>query len=430
MRSVLVLVGILVLVTSAVASANDAARGVKSGFFFGRIAFENDVVAVDIRNGRVRAFVTDAEPGGTAEWFEGSVHGQRMSLISGSRRSRLRASLERSHGDWLGTIRLPNGKTRNFAVTRAEFGAGIYRMTVSSSGLYRGRSLDGKRFQARHESDFLTGKITERNGDSRSFHIMDLSRAYDYSRKGGARGSYTAIVSRRGTLVYGRSGVGSLKRGRPGKNLLAFDVAPSARPTPGFYFGKVAFSRAIIGVQVHPPDADGNRRIDIYSSDSEPEPRGVVAWFSTTTAADTVSLVAKPGQGRITATIGADRVTGTIAFEDGVERRFFALPAGDGAGIYDVTIPRQGVLIGRSNEGGTFSARSDGLFLAGTLTTTDGRRFKLHIGDLVRNLRYPIRANLPGSYRAILAPRGRFIFGRNCFPRECNINIIGGDKAC
>ncbi len=36
---------------------------------------------------------------------------------------------------------------------------------------------------------------------------------------------------------------------------------------------------------------------------------------------------------------------------------------------------------------------------------------------------------MPGSYRAILAPRGR-IFGRNCFPRECNINIIGGDKAC
>ncbi len=73
--------------------------------------------------------------------------------------------------------------------------------------------------------------------------------------------------------------------------------------------------------------------------------------------------------------------------------------------------------------------RSDGLFLAGTLTTADGRRFKLHVGDLVRNLRYPIKANMPGSYRAILAPRGR-IFGRNCFPRECNINIIGGDKAC
>ena len=95
-----------------------------------------------------------------------------------------------------------------------------------------------------------------------------------------------------------------------------------------------------------------------------------------------------------------------------------------------MTITRAGRIIGRSDEAGTFSVRSEGLFLAGTLTTADGRRFKLHVGDLVRNLRYPIKANLPGNYRAILAPRGRFIFGRNCFPRECNINIIGGDKAC
>lgn len=259
---------------------------------------------------------------------------------------------------------------------------------------------------------------------------MDLSRAYDYSRRSGTAGTYTAIVSRRGMLIYGRGGDRALKRGRPGENLLAFDISPSARPTPGFYFGKVAFSRAVIGVQVHRPDAAGNRRVDIYSSDSEPEPRGVVAWFSTTTAGATVSLDAKPGQGHIEATIAPDRISGTIAFEDGVARRFFALPAGDGAGIYEVAITRAGRLIGRSNEGGRFSIRPQGLFLAGTLTAADGRRFKLEIGDLVRSLRYPIRANAPGNYRAILAPRGRFIFGRDCFPRRCTINIIGADEAC
>ena len=429
MRRGLVLVAMFVLAVPAHTAADDDHRA-KSGFYFGRIAFENEVIAVDIRAGRVRAFVTDAEPGGTAEWYEGSLRGERMSLVSTSRRSRLRASLEHGHGDWLGTITLPSGKTRNFAVTLAEYGAGIYRLSVSRDGRYRGRSLDGSRFQARHTGGFLAGTIRQADGNSRRFRIMDLSRAYAYSRASGAPGTYTAIVSRRGTLVYGRSGDRTLKRGRPGRNLLAFDVAPSDRPTPGFYFGKVAFSRAVIGVQVHAPDATGSRRVDIYSSDSEPEPRGVVAWFSTTTAADTVSLDAKPGQGRITATIKPDVVSGTIAFEDGVQRRFFALPAGDGAGIYDVTITRSGRIIGRSDEGGTFSVRSEGLFLAGTLTTADGRRFKIHVGDLVRNLRYPIKANLPGNYRAILAPRGRFIFGRNCFPRECNINIIGGDKAC
>ena len=429
MRRVLVLVAILALALAAQSTADDAHR-VKSGFFFGRIAFENEVIGVDIRDERVRAFVTDAEPGGTAEWFEGRVRGKRMRLVSTSGRSRLRASLERGHGDWLGTITLPSGKTRNFAVTLAEFGAGIYRMTVSRDGRYSGRSLDGKRLRAQHTGQFLAGRIVERGGDSRTFRIMDLSRAFAYPVASGAPGSYTAIVSRRGTLVYGRSGVRAIERGRPGRNLLAFDVAPSARPTPGFYFGKVAFSRAVIGVQVHPPDATGARHVDIYSSDSEPEPRGVIAWFSGTAATDTLSLEAKPGSGHIDLAIAPDQVSGTIAFEDGVPRRFFALPAGDGAGIYEVTVDRSGRMVGRSGHGDRFSVRPDGLFAAGTLTTAEGRRFKLHIGDLVRNLRYGIRANPPDSYRAILAPRGRFVFGRSCWPRDCNTNIIGLDKAC
>jgi hypothetical protein len=437
-RKLVLFVGALILAWPAAAPAQDSHQHhrVKSGFFFGRIAFENEVIAVDIRGTRVRVFVTDAEPGGTAEWFDGRRHGERMSLRSASGKSRLTARLESSHGDWLGRIRLPSGRTRNFAVTLAEFGAGIYRMTVSSDGRYRGRSIDGKRFQAQQGPEFLSGKIIERSGGSRSFRIMDLSQAYGYTRKSGAPGVYTAIVSRRGTLVYGRSGPSGLRRGRAGRNFLAFDVSPSARPTPGFYFGKVAFSRAVIGVQVDPPDAAGQRRVRIYSSDSEPEPRGVIAWFSTTTASSTVSLDGiRPGQGHIDATITPDLVSGTIRFEDGVPRRFFALPAGDGAGIYDVGISRSGTLTGTSPEAGRFTLRSDGLFLAGTLTTTDGRRFKIHTGDLVRNLRYGIRANPPGSYRAILAPRGRFIFGRSSRCSDvrggtCSTNIIGGDKAC
>jgi hypothetical protein len=434
MRKLVVLAGALALVFPASTGGQEHEHhGVKSGFFFGRIAFENEVIAVDIRQrSRVRVFVTDAEPGGTAEWFDGRLHGERMSLRSASGKSRLTARLEHSHGDWLGRIRLPSGRTRNFAVTLAEFGAGIYRVSVSREGAYRGRSLDGKRLTAQQSAEFLTGRITERSGDSRSFRIMDLSQAYGYSRKSGAPGVYTAIVSRRGTLVYGRSGPSGLRRGDAGRNLLAFDVSPSARPTPGFYFGKVAFSRAVIGVQVDPPDAAGQRRIRIYASDSEPEPRGVVAWFSTTTASNTVSLDGVH-PGHIDATITPDLVSGTIRFEDGVTRRFFALPAGDGAGIYDVTISRSGTLTGRSPEAGRFTLRSEALFLEGTLTTTDGRRFRIHTGDLVRNLRYDIRANPPGEYRAILAPRGRFIFGRSSrcgITVNCGGNTIGGDKAC
>ena len=69
MRRLVVLVGIFVLAVQAQPAADDD-HVAKSGFYFGRIAFENEVIAVDIRAGRVRAFVTDAEPGGTAEWYE------------------------------------------------------------------------------------------------------------------------------------------------------------------------------------------------------------------------------------------------------------------------------------------------------------------------------------------------------------------------
>lgn len=96
MRRLLVLVGIFVLAVPAQPAADDDHRAM-SGFYFGRIAFENEVIGIDIRVGRVRAFVTDAEPGGTGEWYEGAVHGERMSLVSASRRSRLRASMEHSH---------------------------------------------------------------------------------------------------------------------------------------------------------------------------------------------------------------------------------------------------------------------------------------------------------------------------------------------
>lgn len=96
------------------------------------------------------------------------------------------------------------------------------------------------------------------------------------------------------------------------------------------------------------------------------------------------------------------------------------------AGRYSAIVSRSGTLV--YGRGGVLD--TDGLFAAGTLTTGGGRRFRLHIGDLVRNLRDGIRAHPPDSYRAILAPRGRFIFGRSCWPRDWNTNIIGLDRAC
>jgi hypothetical protein len=179
---------------------------------------------------------------------------------------------------------------------------------------------------------------------------------------------------------------------------------------------------------------DGTRRIRLYVSDSEPEPRGDLAWFSGRFRGSSARLSAVGGGARLRARVDSGLVSGTITFPDGRKRRFFALPAGQGAGIYDVTVTPDGRLIGASEEGGRLTGRQDGDFVVTTVTAPDGRSYTNRPADLTRTLRYPILGNKPDTYVAIVAPRGRFIFGRsgNVRTGRCDpsCNIIGLDKAC
>lgn len=428
MRKPVLLVALVVLAWPAGAGS---ANGVKSGFFFGRVAFEDDVVALDIRQRHVRVFVTDAQPAGTAHWFEGRIRGNKLSLVSANRRARLRATLD-SDGDWLGTITYTGRRKRNFGVTRAAFGAGIYSLTVEQDGLFHGSADDGNRFDGRQDGRFLTGVLTEKNGTARPVRIADLSLAYGYGTKSGRPGTYATIVARRGTLIYGRSGINGLLRGKAGRNLLAYDVAASEHPTPGFYFGRVAFSRIALGVKVYPPDENGVRRIRALATDSEPEPRGELQWFEGTIGIDDkFRLASATGNARLRGTVESDFVSGTMVLSGGQIRKLFAAPAGEGAGIYDLTIDENGRMRGTSEEGGTLDVRPDGLFIVGRVTTADGTRYPLRIGDLTLNLRYPIAGNEPGRYVAIVASRGRLIFGRDGDVRAGaqGLSVLAGEQA-
>lgn len=431
--SVLLLMG-LALPASAGAGDDAATAGHRAtgNFYFGRIAFESEVIGIALGRGArtAKVFVTDAEPGGTAEWFEGRLSRSTLRLRSASGRARLRATWSRSAQTWSGAIRLPGGRTRRLAAFHADKGAGLYSLRVTRSGRVSGTSTAGDRLRARRSGRFLSGAVTER-GERLRFKVMDLSRAFAYRRRSGRPGVYTAIVSRNGTLVYGRSGA-ALRRGRAGKGLLAYDIDTTANPTPGFYFGRVGFERDVVGVKIDSAGPPGTRRIRLYVSDSEPEPRGDVEWFSGQFTGDRATVTSASGRARLRARVESGLVSGTITFPGGRTRRFFALPAGQGAGIYDVTVTPEGRLLGTSEEGGRLTARQDGEFVVTTVTAADGRSWTNRPADLTRTLRYSIVGNRPDRYVAIVAPRGRFVFGRSGSVRTGTggLNIIGLDKAC
>ena len=373
------------------ASAGHTAAG---NFFFGRVAFEDDVIGIALGPSRrtAKVFVTDAEPGGHAEWFEGRLVRSTLRLRSASGRARLQATFDRKEQTWSGTIKLPGVQTRRIAAFHADKGAGLYDVTVTRSGSYVGRSTGGERLQARPSGRFLTGAIIERNGVRRGFKVMDLSRAFGYRVKSGGPGRYTVIVSRNGTLHYGRGGDQALKRGRPTRRLLAFDIDTTSNPTPGFYFGRVGFERDVLGVKVDPPDAQGARRVRLYVSDSEPEPSGDLEWFTGQAVGDTVDLTSVGGGARLEATIEPGLVSGTITYAGGRTRRFFALPAGQGAGIYDVTVTPDGLMQG-SIRGGWAADRAS------------KRRLRQDLGHHARwaKVRQPRRGSHP---HAAVSPKG------------------------
>lgn len=408
----------------------------RPGVFFGAVAFSLDRIALVLDDpdsgGRqqVRAYVTDGEPSGDSEWFEGPATGGRIELASKSGRARLSGSV--ALRDLHGTVTLADGATRNFHTIPATYGAGIYDVTVTADGKYRGTSTTGAKLEAEQAGNFVEGALTTPNGERHLYRVVDASRVFNYETAGSRPDRYTLIVSRYGLTQVGRGGGEAVKAGAPGPNLIALDLGASKIPTPGAYYGKVARSTDQFLLVVDQPPGQPARRARVYLSDGEPEPEGDIEWFTGPVVGSKLELTSAGRRARLSGQLTAESLSGTVTLEDGKPRPLFAVPAGDGAGIYEVTVGADGVYKGTSEDGSAIDIRQNGSSVAGTISTRDGIRIDLQAYDLTRVFNYKVRGSPPDKYLAFASPGGRYLIGRNGDVRggTAGTNIIGLDKAC
>ena len=403
-----------------------------AGVFVGGVAFTGNLVAIhfdrsDPKAMGMRMFLTDGLPDGNAEWFEGKADQGRFSFTSSSGKAKIEGTIEPFETD--GTVTFGDGVVRNFFTRPAGDGAGIFEIKVDASGSWTGRSLDGSTLTAKQTGSLVEGNVVSTKGEKYDFKHNDLTRRLEYKTAGGGADTYTTVVTRQATEIQGRGG--DVKGGKPSANIVALDLDQSAKPTPGVFHGRVANVTDRLNFEVV-PQADGSRLLRSYVSDSEPEPAGDLQWFSEKVTGAQFSLTSKMGDGRITGTIADDGISGTLTLPDGVPRRYFAAPSGEGAGIYTVVVAPDRRHTGTSEQGATLDLRYEQGTVMGTLTSADGEKFSMLGADLAHAYRYRDEYSKPDTYTAFVAPRGRYVFGRggNVRGGTGSLNIIGLDKKC
>jgi hypothetical protein len=402
-----------------------------AGVYIGGVAFTNTLVAVHYEgqgqpSPMMRMYVADGAPGGAAEWFEGKADGNRFRFTSASGRATIEGTIMRTETD--GRVTFADGTRRVFFTRPAGHGAGIFDITVDGAGMWTGRSLDGSTLEADQTGPTVAGFVRSASGEMYRFKHNDITRRLNYSREGGQADRYTAIITRQGTEVVGRGG--DVRGGRPSENIIALDLAASPVPTPGVYYGRVAMTTDKLAFDINM--VDGRRTLRAYVSDAEPEPEGDIEWFVSPITGSTFNLTSASRNARIEGTVSDEGVSGMITLPDQPARRYFAGPAGEGAGIYDVTVAADRSHTGTSLEGAKLElSYKDGMVI-GKVTDPAGASVDLLGADLTHAYQMGVEGSLPGTYVAFAAPRGRFLIGRSGNVRggTAGANIIGLDKKC
>jgi len=402
-----------------------------AGVFVGGVAFTGNLVSIHYdqptdRSAGMKIFVTDGTPGGTAEWFEGTAPGNTFTLRSASGGATIEGRIDDFETD--GTITLA-GVQHNFFTRPAGDGAGTFEVTIGADGEWKGTSLNGSTLTARQTGNYVEGAVLSSAGERYPFRHNDLSRRLGYSVAGGAADSYLTIVTRQGTEIQGRGG--DVKGGHPDDNIVSLDLSQEATPTPGVYHGRVAMSTDRLNFELV-PGADGSRTVRVYLSDSEPEPAGDIQWWAEPVTGDAFTLTSKAGDATIAGTIADDGISGEVTLTDGVARRYFAAPSGQGAGIYTVVVAADRHHTGTSEQGAKLDLLYQDGVVMGTLTAPDGKEYPMLGADLAESYRYAETYSQPGTYTAFVAPRGRYVYGRDGDVRAGRFgrNIIGLDKKC
>ena len=403
-----------------------------AGVFVGGVAFTGNLVSIhfdkpDDRTAGMKVLVTDGLPAGNAEWFEGHARGGDFKLTSASGKATIAGTIEDFESD--GTVTLADGVVRNFFTRPAGDGAGTFEVTIDAGGVWKGTSLNGSTFTARQSGNYVEGAVVSSAGERYPFRHNDLTRRLGYSVAGGAPDTYLTIVTRQATEIQGRGG--DVRGGRPSDNVVALDLSQEASPTPNVFHGRVATSTDRMNFELQ-PNPDGTRLVRVYLSDSEPEPAGDIQWWAEPFPGAEFSMTSKMGDATISGTIADDGISGEVTLPDGVARRYFAAPSGQGAGIYTVEVASDRHHTGTSEQGAKLDlVYRDGTVM-GTLTAPTGEEYPMLGADLAGAYRYTDEYSKPGTYTAFVAPRGRYVFGRNGSVRAGTggVNIIGLDKKC
>lgn len=407
----------------------------EAGAFWGAAAGSTALWSLDFMRcndeDRVRIFLTDARADGRTEYFEGAVVNGHFELTSSSGRARVDARLA---GDTVqGTISVLGGPPRGFFATPAMNGSGFYEVSVSADGTWYGTSFSGATLQAHQEGNFVVGVITDASGEQFEYRVHDLTRVFGEATPGAQPDDYLMVLAPGGVVQMGRGGGDRVKRGDPGQNVIRLDL-PVTEPTPGIFFGRVQRDTDVLLFDFEAPAIDGTRKVRVYVSDGEPEPEGDIEWFTGQVSGDSFELTSASGHARLVAQVSADGISGTVTYADQIAHAYFAPPAGEGAGIYMVTVDEAGRITGSSEEGGVLNLTIEGVHVAGTITSPNGMTIDYSAHDLVRAFGYPNFeevATVPGTYLAFAAPHGRFLVGRsgNVIGGSAGLAIIGLDKA-
>jgi hypothetical protein len=403
-----------------------------AGVFVGGVAMTGTFVAIhfdreDPESPGMRVLVTDGLPNGTAEWFEGTAEYLEFKFESVSGNATIEGKIEPFETD--GKVTLADGVERNFFTRPAGDGAGIFEITIGADGAWSGKALDGSAFTAAKDGPYIKGEVVSTGGERYSFRHNDLTQRLDYGVAGGQPDTYMAIVTRQATEIQGRGG--DVKVGRPSGNVISLDMDQSEQVTPGVYHGRVARTTDRLNFEFA-TDPSGARLLRSYVSDSEPEPDGDIQWFVGPVPGSQFALVSKTGDAKISGDIADDGISGEIILPDGTPRRYFAAPSGQGSGVYTVEVADDRRHTGTSEQGGKFDLRYENGTVMGSITSPEGEVFPMLGADLATAYGYTDEYSKPGTYVAFVAPRGRYVFGRNGDVRggRPGVNIIGLDKKC
>jgi hypothetical protein len=440
MRAIMKWVAILGLVTVAGCDDNDrnGPEVVATREFWGSIAgspalanLREETLSDDSK--RIDVLVTDGFPNGLAESFSGTVTGTAFELTSVSGNATIEGVLNETNAVE-GQLSLPDGSERNFALKTARLGSGRYDIEIDGAGRWTGSSPQGHALEAQAQDDLVTGTVTASDGETFPFQLHDMSRVLAFGSSGGQAGRYTAFVSPRAFSIFGRTN--GATDGSFGAGFVNLDLPITPEVLPGVYFGRLRFQSDVLLIDINEPTvAAGPRTVRAYVSDGEPEPDGEVEWFSGEFSGDSFSLTAASGNAQITGTVTTAGVSGTVTYAGGEPLALFAGPAGQGAGVYDVTVDASSRITGTSEEGGSLDFTRTGFVIDGAITTPAGTELEVRIYDLVRALRYPdaeLIGTVPDTYVAFVAPRARYIVGRSGDVRggSAGTNIIQIDNNC